>query len=486
MSTPPDRPGNSDDPKVAETVQAEPVGKNTEPIERRTEAFDPGQPDRDEEAERKTVLVDDKALGNRETVKLPTQRRPAERVRRAPLPVAAGFATIWAALISYLPVAAVIGLARTLEGAGGLAGAAHAGLAGWMLGHGVPIGTSIGSLGLAPLLLTALILWRLERAGLHVTRAVGARRSGSTGDALSVAFAIALTYSLLGSVAALVVDGRGTEVTPGRAAINFFVLGGLAAFAGSVRGTGVLARWARGMPAVLRHGLRTGVLAALLILAAGAAVTGLAVAVGGGQAADMISAYGTGVAGQAGITLVSLAYGVNGVVWAAAYLLGPGFALGTGSVVRLTEVTVGPLPTLPLLAGLPNGPMGAVGALLLSIPVLAGLAAGWLLTLRVYREAGQAAPPEPRRRPGSTRPPASPKTPDTPWSLLLGGGLIAGPAAGIVLGVLADLSGGPLGDGRMATIGPDAWQVGLVATAVVGVSAAIGAAAGRRFKKSQA
>ncbi|GAA0500618.1 hypothetical protein Ade02nite_27590 [Paractinoplanes deccanensis] len=470
MSTPPDRPDNSDDPLAV----ADAVLRDTEPVERRTEAFDPAQ---QEPAPQETVLVDDKALGNRETVKLPSQRRPSpppERVRRAPLPVAAGFATLWAALISYLPVAAVIGLARTLEGSGGLAGAAHAGLAGWLLGHGVPIGTSIGPLGLAPLLLTALIVWRLERAGLHVTRAVGARRSESTASALSVAFAIALTYSLLGSLAALAVDGRGTEVAPGRAAVNLFVFGGVAALAGSLRGTGALHRWARTMPATLRHGLRTGVLAALVILAAGAAVTGLSVAVGGGQAADMISAYRTGVAGQAGITLVSLAYGVNGAIWAAAYLLGPGFALGTGSVVRLTEVTVGPLPTLPLLAGLPNGPMGAVGALLLAIPVLAGLAAGWMLTLRAVREA-EEAPPDPGVRPGR-------RAPGIPWSLLIGGGLIAGPAAGLVLGVMSWLSGGPLGDGRMATIGPDAWQVGLVATAVVGVSAAIGAAAGKRFK----
>jgi hypothetical protein len=152
-------------------------------------------------------------------------------------------------------------------------------------------------------------------------------------------------------------------------------------------------------------------------------------------------------------------------------------------VVRLTEVTVGPLPTLPLLAGLPNGPMGAVGALLLAVPVLAGLAAGWMLTLRVVREAEQVPPPEVRRRPGSSRPAARPKPFEAPWSVLIGGGLIAGPAAGVVLGVLAHLSGGSLGDGRLATIGPDAWQVGLVATAVVGVSAAIGAAAARRFKK---
>jgi len=152
---------------------------------------------------------------------------------------------------------------------------------------------------------------------------------------------------------------------------------------------------------------------------------------------------------------------VYGAVWASAYLLGPGFALGTGSIIRLSEVTVGPLPTLPLLAGLPNGPMGVTGALLLALPVLAGMAAGWLLTLRVTREAGDAA----RGKPA--------------WSLVLGGGLIAGPVAGVALGLMARFSGGSLGDGRLATIGPDPWQVALVATAVLGLAAAIGAAAAR-------
>ncbi|GIE96007.1 cell division protein PerM [Paractinoplanes rishiriensis] len=415
---------------------------------------------------RPTVLVDDKVLGDRPTVRVPSQRRPPGPARRAPLPVAVGFATVWAAALSYVPVAAVIGLARTLEGQGGLAGAAHAGLAGWLLGHGVPIGTSIGALGLAPLLLTMLVGWRLNRAGLHVTRAIGARRNGSTGSALLVAFAIALTYSLLGSMAALGVDGRGTDVAPAQAAINFFVIGLAGGLVGALRGTDALSVLARRTPVALRAGVRTGLIATLFILASGAAVTGLSVALGGGQAADTISAFRTGVAGQAGITLLSLSYGANAAVWAAAYLLGPGFALGTGSAIRLTEVTVGPLPTLPLLAGLPNGPMGAAGAALLAVPVLAAMAAGWLLTMRVNRGMPAAAPGE---------------KPATPWSLLLGGGVLAGPVAGVALGVLCRLSGGPLGDGRLATIGPDPWQVGLVATAVVAGAAAAGAAAGRAF-----
>jgi len=482
MPTPPDRPhgrpaGSEDHVEAAEAVHL--AARETVPVTVRpstpgdhpTVTIDP--------ADRPTVQID---LSTRETVKLPGQRRPPERRRRAPLPVAAAFATLWAAVVSYVPVAAVIGLARTLEGQGGLGGAAHAGLAGWLLGHGVPIGTSIGPLALAPLLLTLLAGWRLNRAGLHVTRAIGARRSGSPGAAVKVAVTIGIGYAILGALAALVVNGRGTEVSAGRAAVNFFLAGLAFSLIGSLRSTDALVVIARRIPPALRHGLRAGVVAALLILAAGAGFAGLSVVIGGGQAADMISAYRTGVAGQAGITLVSLAYGANGVVWAAAYLLGPGFLLGADSAVRLTEVTVGPLPTLPLLAGLPNGPMGASGAALLAVPVLAAMAAGWLLTRRLVsvhhvvdghliKGTGKAG-----RTPGDPAP-AAPS-----WSLVLGAALLAGPVAGLVLGVLSWLSGGALGDGRLSEIGPVPWQVALVATVVVAVSAGIGAAAGRAFR----
>ena len=416
---------------------------------------------------RDTVRIGPDELGRRETVRVPAQRAAVDRAGRAPLVVAAGFAAVWAALVSYVPVAAVIGLARTLEGAGGLGGAARAGLAGWLLGHGVPIGTSIGTLRLAPLLLTVLALARLDRAGVHVTRAIGARRGGSRKAAVLVAGTVGLWYALLGALAAAVVDGPGTGVSAPHAAANFLVLGALGALAGSLRGTGALVVLARRVPRVVRHGVRTGVVGALLILACGAVFAGLSIAVGAGQAADMIRAYRTGVAGQAGITLVSLAYGANAAVWAAAYLLGPGFLLGSGTVVRLTEVTVGPLPTVPLLAGLPGEPMGAAGAALFAVPALGGLAAGWLLVRRLTRPRppGPGEPAPPRREP--------------PWSLVIGSALLAGPVAGLVLAVPAWASGGSLGDGRMADIGPVPWQVALAGAAVVAVTASIGAALGR-------
>jgi hypothetical protein len=475
MPTTPDRrdgrpAGSEDQVQAAEAVHGaarETISvRPATPADRPTVHVDPG--------ERPTVRVDP---GNHQTVKLPGQRRPPAGRGRAPLVVAAAFATCWAAFVSYVPVAAVIGLARTLEGQGGLGGAGHAGLAGWLLGHGVPIGTSVGPLALAPLLLTLLAGWRLNRAGLHVTRAIGARRSGSPRTALLVAGTIGISYAILGALAALIVDGRGTEVSTGRAAFDFFLTGLAFSLIGTLRSTDALVVIARRVRAPLRHGLRTGVVAALLILAAGAAFAGLSVAVGGGQAADMISAYRTGVAGQAGITLLSLAYGANGVVWAAAYLLGPGFLLGADSAVRVTEVTVGPLPTVPLLAGLPDGPMGASGAALLAVPVLAAMAAGWLLTRRLVnlhhvveghlvhgRTPGDPAPIEPA------------------WSTVLGAAALSGPVAGLVLGLLSWMSGGSLGDGRLSEIGPVPWHVALIATIVVAVSASIGAAAGRAFR----
>jgi hypothetical protein len=49
--------------------------------------------------------------------------------------------------------------------------------------------------------------------------------------------------------------------------------------------------------------------------------------------------------------------------------------------------------------------------------------------------------------------------------------------AGVLLGLLAWASGGPLGSGRLAETGPVGWWVGLVSAGVVAVGAAIAAAA---------
>ena len=92
-------------------------------------------------------------LVNRETVRLPDQRgRGGDRPgRRAPLPLAAAVAAAWAAVVSYAPVAMVLALAQLAGGGGPPSDAARLGLAGWLLGHGVPLETAPGPLALTPL-----------------------------------------------------------------------------------------------------------------------------------------------------------------------------------------------------------------------------------------------------------------------------------------------------------------------------------------------
>ncbi|SCL19440.1 hypothetical protein GA0070616_1743 [Micromonospora nigra] len=379
---------------------------------------------------------------------------------RAPLALAALVAAGWAGITSLLPVVAGLWLFQASEGAATLAGVLRAGLAGWLLGHGVPLATSAGPFGLAPLAITALAVWRLTRAGVHTSRAIGARASRSPRRAAVAAVTVGVAYGLLGALAAVLTGTGGPDASPVRAGLTLAVVGTLAAGVGAARTTGAAGAVATRAPAALRDGVRTGLVAALLLLGAGAAAAGLAVATGGGDAADMIGAYRTGVAGQAGITLVSLAYAPNAAVWAVAYLLGPGFAVGTDTAVRTSEVSVGALPAVPLFAGLPAGPVDGLGVALLAVPALAGMAGGGLLARRLLR--GAAA-----------------DRVVLPWRPLLTPAVVAGPVAGLLLGAAAAASGGPLGGGRLAEVGPVGWQVAAVTTAVCGVGALLGAAATR-------
>lgn len=385
------------------------------------------------------------------------RRRPPNR---APLAVATTVAVLWAALVSYLPVALTLSLAQFAHGTTGLAGAAQIGLAGWLLGHCVPLETAAGPVGLAPLTVTGFAAWRVMRAGVHVTRALGARNSRSVRKSLLVAGAVGVGYGTVGVLAALAADTATVTVAPLRAGLTFAVFGAAASLVGALRATGALWEVARRIPSPVRHGIRTGVVAGLLVCGAGAGAAGLAVALSGGEASDMIAAYRTGVAGQAGITLISVGYAPNAAVWAAAYLLGPGFAVGVDTTVTTTEVTVGALPAVPLFAGLPNGPVGALGAVLLAVPVLAAMLAGWLLGRRWQHTA--------RRDHVAVS-----------WIRAFSAAAIGGPVAGVVLGLAAWISSGSLGDARMAQLGPVAWQVGAAATLLVTVGALIGVAATR-------
>jgi hypothetical protein len=402
--------------------------------------------------------LDESALANLPRMRIPPQRRPVRR-KRAPLMVAALVNTSWATLVGLGPLLLTVALAPVSTG-NGLGSGLVAGLAGWLLAHGVPLGTPIGPVAMAPLAITLLALWRLARAGVHTTRGYGVRGTGDLRHAVTVAASVAAVYSALGAAAAALVDAQGIRITVWRAALHFAVLGLLAAFIGSIRSTGALKAIARGTPLVIRDGIRVGAVAAMVLLGAGAGVTGLAIALGGGEAADFYGIYRTGIAGQAGLTLVCLAYAPNLATWTAVYLVGPGFAVGTDTVVQASQVAVGKLPAVPVLAGLPLGPLHGAGWLLLVLPLIAGGLASVLLVRRRVR---------PRRSRSGDIIVRLPH-----WRRLTGAALIAGPVAGLLMAAAAYASGGSLGAGRLSQVGPVPWQAGAATALVVMLGGLIG------------
>jgi hypothetical protein len=375
--------------------------------------------------------------------------------RRPPLPLAAAVTTGWAAIVSLTPVLAVVLLVRVVGGGDtGTGTVLRVGLAGWLLAHGVPLHTGNGTIGLAPLTVTALAVWRVVRAGVHTTRAIGGRRRGRWRPALLAAGAVAVAYGLIGTVAAALASTPGVRVPVPRAGITLAVFGLVAGLAGALRESGMYRVLAGRVPPLVRDALRTGLVAALLVLAAGAATAGTAIAVSGSEASAMLAEYRTGVSGQAGLTLLCLVYAPDLAVWAAAYLVGPGFAVGGGTIVSAGRVTLGGLPAIPALAGLPSRPVGGWGALLLGVPLAAGMAVGWLLARRRLRatDGGRG------------------------WLDLLGSAALAGPVAGLVLALAALAASGPLGAGRLAAVGPAALPVGAVGAGLVAAGAVIAAA----------
>jgi len=200
--------------------------------------------------------------------------------------------------------------------------------------------------------------------------------------------------------------------------------------------------------AVVGIAARGGALAASLVLAASAVTVAVLVAVGYGQIIALYEGVQSGVMGGAAITVAQLAFIPNLVVWGAAWFIGPGFAIGTGSAVGPLGTTLGPIPAVPLLGALPSGDL-AYGFVGLLVPVLAGFAAALLVRPRLVR-AGL-----------------------TGRGWLIGTGVGLGVAGGVVLGALAWLASGSAGPGRLVDVGAPWLAVGLWGALEIGLAAAI-------------
>ncbi len=322
----------------------------------------------------------------------------------------------------------------------------------WLVAHHVGFTVrGAGRIGMLPLGLVFLPGTLLALAGRWVVRTGGVTRLRHVGY---VAIALAIPYAMLAG--AIAVASRTSIASPSlwQAVIAAFTLAMVAGGLGAARGLAPWARLASLMPPRPRS-VVMGMLVTLAILAvAGAALSGGSLVAHLHQVKAASDALSPGPGGAALLLLAQLAYVPNAIVWAVSYTLGPGFAFGTGTVVAPTGSALGPVPVFPMLAALPGGqhPTGPgwLSISMLAVPYLAGIFGG-IVTVRIAPTAMLEAAPL--------------------W------GFAAGTSAGLLTGLTAAFAGGPLGNGRLAAVGPSGLQVGVVAVLEIGVIAAIAAGA---------
>jgi hypothetical protein len=343
----------------------------------------------------------------------------------------------------------------------------------WVLGHGVDV-----TFTLDPVLATAL--------GLP-----------AAGDPVKVTIALlgfALVTALLGARAGGRIAETGHRMLGGVTAVAVFAAASLGVTAtalheaarpslvqaailpAAVFGAGVaigvlrarragehdrFAEWLDDRSPDLRAGvgaaLRAGIGAvAITVAVASVAVAALFVV----RFPDMIGLYEslhTEVVGGIALTAGQLAVLPNLVLWAVAWFVGPGFAIGAGSYVSPVGTALGPLPALPIFGALPTGdvPFGFAGVL---VPVVAGFFAGVAVRGMLVRALGYLAP-----------------------LMVLGVAAGGGIVGGLLTGFLAAASAGAAGPGRLVEVGPDPVAVGLIAALEFGVAIGVGLAAASRL-----
>jgi hypothetical protein len=231
-----------------------------------------------------------------------------------------------------------------------------------------------------------------------------------------------------------------------------FVGGFAVAFAGGglglTSGTGLLAVARDRLPqtpvAVVTGALGT----VLLVFAASAVLLAISLLTDLGTAATVLSRLHADTSGDLLYTLVVAAVAPNAVLLTSSYLLGPGFAVGVGTVVSPSAVLLGPVPAFPLLAALPaDGPTPAWTTALVALPVLLAAVAALLMVRRF---------PVPSYELGALR------------------GLLSGVLGGVALAVLVLAAGGAVGPGRMADVGAPVVDTLLAAVASTGVGGLAG------------
>ena len=326
----------------------------------------------------------------------------------------------------------------------------------WLMAHGSGISVDGVAVTAVPLLLTLVCAWATWRVGQRVGDSISGH--GPDADAIAdgerdwtVPMALGfftLGYALVALVTLALASTPGTAPSSVRTILWVVLLTACVGGPALAVGSGRAAIWAAFVPVSVRATIGTCASIVRYHLVVAAIVFVAALAVDFGTAVNVLSQLKLDPGEATLFVLATVLVVPNAALFSGSYLLGPGFAVGTGTIVSPTVVALGPLPMFPLLAALPDGgPTSAWTPYLMAVPpVVAGVAAA----------RAQRRHPTLRWEEGGLR------------------GCTGGVFAGLVVGILASLAGGAVGPGRMQHVEPFAFEVLVHAITTFGIGGLFG------------
>lgn len=355
-------------------------------------------------------------------------------------------------LLVPLVVLCIVGWIASVRSTSSLAAVARVGADLWLLAHGATVSIVGGQVGIAPLGLTLLAVWSARRAvRMWLRDQLEAERPVPFLRGLGV---FTGGYAVLALLVAVV-----SRSGVGAATLWMSLLGGAL-----VGGAGAaVALWAHrpalppAVPPFVRAAWRPAATACAVLVGVGALFVAAALVHGRGDVLALHEALEPGLVGGTLLTLGQALLLPTFAVWGLAWAGGTGFAVGTGTSVAPGGTSLDVLPTIPVFGALPApGVTPAIAVAAIAVPVLAGAFSWWLSSRRAVVVATLL------RR--------------------CAGALLAGVGTGVGVTALALLASGPVGQGRMAEMGPDALLTGVVVGGEVAAGAVLAVLLGRAWR----
>lgn len=322
----------------------------------------------------------------------------------------------------------------------------------WLIGHGSRFVLNGMPLGILPLTLTVALIGSAFRSGRWA-----AHRAEDVTDDQTLGLGVLTyvgTYVVIAALVCVAASQASAEPGLGRSILGALLVSGVAGGLGLASGTGRLEAWLARVPGWTREVAVAAASGALLLFAAGAVLVCVSLLASLNEAANVLSGLDLGTGDTITLAVVMALFAPNAALFGSAYLLGPGFAVGSvasgvsTSVSPAAPVVLGAVPAIPWFAALPD--QGATPEWLIGICVVPVLCAAAGVAL-----AGRDSGP-------------------LPYDLAAIRGAGAGLGAALLITIAIALSGGPLGVDRLAKVGAAAGDTFVFATASMVIGGVIG------------